>query len=202
METELRSDDQGPPSAGRPRDPRIDRAVLIATADLVRSLGYAEVTMTAIAERAGTTKPALYRRWPSKAHLVHEAVFPHGVTTSLPDTGSLPNDLREMLRRTAAVFSEPAARAALPGLLSEISSDPTLHAALLERFQDDVWTALSARLAHSAEQGEVRSGIDPAGLLETIAGAALMALLMRNVDHLDDTWVEHTADLLTKGLQP
>lgn len=176
--------------------------MLSAAADLVQTVGYAEVTMTAIAQRAGTTKPALYRRWPSKAHLVHEAVFPVGVTTSLPDTGSIPTDLREMLRRTAAAFFEPAARAALPGLLSEISRDPTLHAALLERFQDGVWTALAQRLELAVARGEVRAGIDPVGLLETIAGAALMALLMRDADHLDETWVERTAELLTKGLLP
>ena len=32
--------------------------------------------MAAVAERAGTTKTALYRRWSSKAELVHEAAFP------------------------------------------------------------------------------------------------------------------------------
>lgn len=202
METELRVEDQGPTPAGRPRDPRIDRAVLSAAADLVRSTGYADVTMAAIAQRAGTTKPALYRRWPSKAHLVHEAVFPLGIATTLPDTGSLPTDLREMLRRTASVFSEPAARAALPGLLAEISSDPALHGRLLERFQDGVWTALSARLERAAADGEVRAGIDPVVLLETVAGAVLMALLIRDGDGLDDTWVDHTAELLTKGLLP
>ena len=202
METDNRRDDQGAAPVGRPRDPRIDRAVLAAAADLVRSTGYADVTMSAIAARAGTTKPALYRRWPSKAHLVHEAVFPLGSSSTLPDTGSLPTDLREMLRRTAAVFSEPAARAALPGLLAEISSDPTLHSHLLERFQEGVWTALSARLDRAAEDGEVRAGVDPAVLLETVAGAVLMALLIRDGGGLDDTWVEHTAELLTKGLLP
>ena len=87
-------------------------------------------------ERAGTSKPAIYRRWPSKAHLVHEAVFPISAATELPDTGSLDGDMREMVRRTVAVLSTPAARAALPGLLGEMAADTTLHAALLERFAD------------------------------------------------------------------
>lgn len=190
------------PSSGRPRDPRIDAAVLAATAELVTQVGYADLTVAAIATRAGTTKPAIYRRWPSKAHLVHEAVFPSGEPTSLPHTGSVADDVREMLRRTADVWSEPAARAAIPGLLGEISADPTLHAALLERFADGVWGALRDRLVEAAEAGEVRAGIDPDALIETIAGATLLALLIRATDRLDDDWVDHTADLLTKGISP
>ena len=66
---------------GRPRDPRIDGAVLRATVELLSETGYPGLLVSAIAERAGTSKPAIYRRWPSKAHLVHEAVFPLGTAT-------------------------------------------------------------------------------------------------------------------------
>ena len=190
------------PPSGRPRDPRIDSAVLTAAAELVQQVGYADLTIAAIAARAGTTKPAIYRRWPSKAHLVHEAVFPVGEKTSLPQTGSVADDLREMLRRTADLWSAPAARAALPGLMGEISADPTLHALLLDRFQEGVFGTLDERLVEASERGEVRAGVDTGALIETIAGATLMALLIRATDHLDDDWVEHTADLLTKGIRP
>ena len=58
------------PTAGRPRDPRIDAAILRATADLLVEIGYSSLTMAAVADRAGTTKTALYRRWSSKAEPV------------------------------------------------------------------------------------------------------------------------------------
>src|SRR6516165_9256026 len=96
---------------GRPRDPRIDSAVLRATVELLAETGYSGLLVSAIAERAGTSKPAIYRRWPSKAHLVHEAVFPIGEATEIPDTGSLPGDLREMVWRTMNVLTTPAVRA-------------------------------------------------------------------------------------------
>ena len=85
---------------GRPRDPRIDDSVLRATVELLGKSGYADLSVDAIARRAGTSKPAIYRRWPSKAHLVHEAVFPISEATELPDTGSLAGDVREMVRRS------------------------------------------------------------------------------------------------------
>ncbi|MGH3959151.1 TetR family transcriptional regulator, partial [Mycobacterium sp.] len=44
--------------AGRPRDPRIDAAILTATADLLVQIGYSNLTLAAVAERAGTTKTA------------------------------------------------------------------------------------------------------------------------------------------------
>ena len=69
---------------GRPRDKRIDSAVLRSTVELLAETGYADLSVDAIARRAGTSKPAIYRRWPSKAHLVHEAVFPISDATALP----------------------------------------------------------------------------------------------------------------------
>jgi AcrR family transcriptional regulator len=188
--------------AGRPRDPRIDRAVLRATAELLVESGYADLSIAAIAVRAGTTKPAIYRRWPSKAHLVHEAAFPSGPATTLPETGTLAGDVREMVRRTTVVFSDPVARAALPGLLAEISADPTLHTALLERFQEGAWGALQTRLEQAIRTGEARPDVDAGVLIEAIGGSTLLALLVRSSAVLDDAWIDHTADLLVRGIAP
>ena len=185
---------------GRPRNPQIDEAVLEAAAELVVEVGYADLTIAAIAERAGTSKPAIYRRWPSKAHLVHEAAFRDGdESLSLPDTGDLHADLAEMLRRTAAAFAHPVAQALTPGLMAEIAKDPTLHPALLERF-GDAWKGFHERIAIAAERGEVRAGIDTDVLIETLAGAALMRLLIRSTDGLDDHWVEQTTTLFMRGI--
>lgn len=185
---------------GRPRDKRIDDAVLRATAELLGATGYAGLSVDAIARRAGTSKPAIYRRWPGKAHLVHEAVFPLGDTTALPDTGSLDGDVREMVRRTAAVLTTPAARAALPGLVGEMAADLSLHSALLERFADILSRGLSERLAEAAVRNEVRPDVTAAEVVEAVAGITFLALLTRGAD-LDDTWVQRTATLITRGIR-
>jgi AcrR family transcriptional regulator len=184
---------------GRPRDPRIDAAVLDATVELLAESGYAGLLVTAIAKRAGTSKPAIYRRWPSKARLVHEAVFPIGAATAIPDTGSPRDDLREMIRRTMAVLTTPAARAALPGLIGEMAADPTLHSALLERFAGLIGGGLAEWLERSAARGEVRSEATATDLAEAIAGLTLIALLTRGAE-LDDSWIDRTTTLLLKGI--
>ena len=184
---------------GRPRDLRIDDAVLRATVELLGKSGYANLSVDAIARRAGTSKPAIYRRWPSKAHLVHEAAFPIDDATELPDTGSLAGDVREMVRRSAGVLTTPAARAALPGIVAEVATDPTLHAKLLDRFGDILARGLTDRLDDARARREVRPDVNAADVVEAIAGITLMALLTRN-EALSDIWVERTATLITKGI--
>jgi AcrR family transcriptional regulator len=184
---------------GRPRDPRIDDAVLRATVELLAETGYPGLLVSAIAARAGTSKPAIYRRWPSKAHLVHEAVFPIGAATAIPDTGSLSGDLREMVYRTMAFLTTPAARAALPGLVGEMAADPTLHSALLERFADIFAGGLEEWLKAAAARGEVRGDVTAAELADVIAGVTLLGLLTRATE-LDDTWVDRTTTLLLRGI--
>jgi len=184
---------------GRPRDPRIDSAVLDATVDLLGETGYAALSVDVIAKQAGTSKPAIYRRWPSKAHLVHEAVFPLSESTELPDTGTLLGDVREMLRRTVEVLTTPAARAALPGIVGEAAADPSLHAALLERFGHVLSRGLTAWLETAAARGEVRADVAAADVVDAIAGISFLALITHG-DTLDAAWVERTAGLITRGI--
>jgi AcrR family transcriptional regulator len=184
---------------GRPRDPRIVGAVLKATVELLGETGYADLSVDAIAKRAGTSKPAIYRRWPSKAHVVHEAVFPIGEATELPDTGSLAGDVRAMVRRSADVLTTPAARAGLTGLVGELAADPTLHAALLERFSDTLSRGLTERLDAAVARGEARPDATAADLVEAVAGITFFALLTHGTA-LDAAWVDRTATLITRGI--
>lgn len=191
---------------GRPRDRRIDRAVLAATAELLVEVGYADLTIAAVAERARTTKPAIYRRWRGKADLVHEAAFPSDPErVPVPATESLAEDLRTMVRTVAALFSDPVARAAVPGLMAEIAADPALHAALLERFQAGPLGQVRERLTAAVRSGDARADLDPDTFIEAIGGTTMLALLIRGSapdGGLDETWIDHTTTLLLKGIEP
>ena len=189
---------------GRPRDDRIDAAVLDAATALLLEVGYADLRVSTVADRAGTTRPAVYRRWPTKAHLVHEAAFrdsaPSAPATAPPPPGSLDDDVHHLVRAVAQQLSPPLARAAVPGLLADAAGDPTLHAQLLERFALAGWGGVDARLAAAVERGEARPDVDAGTLLETAIGAALLATFLRGADALDDDWVARTAALLLRGL--
>jgi len=48
----------------------LEEALLDAAWDELGEIGYAGFTVDAVARRAGTSRPVLYRRWPSRARLV------------------------------------------------------------------------------------------------------------------------------------
>ena len=61
-------------AGGRPRNPALDEAIILATrARLVRD-GYSRMTLGDIAADAGVSRPTLYRRWRSKFDLVADAL--------------------------------------------------------------------------------------------------------------------------------
>jgi len=59
---------------GRARDPGIDARVLAAAHRHLAALGYEAMSVAAVAQEAGTTRQALYRRWPDKASLAADAL--------------------------------------------------------------------------------------------------------------------------------
>jgi AcrR family transcriptional regulator len=185
---------------GRPRDTRIDSAVLDAAAELLGEVGYADLTVAAIADRAGTSRPAVYRRWPTLAHLVHEAAFRDTVTREPRRTGVLDEDVRELVRTTAELLTTPLARVAVPGLMAEASADPTLHARLLERFASEGWGGIDDYLRAATEAGTVRPGVDAVIVIEVVIGAALVAMLVRGPDGLTADWVDQTAAVVLGGI--
>ena len=107
-----------PRATGRPRDPRIETEARAAVRSLLAEGGYAAVTGAAVAARAGTTKAALYRRWPALPHLVHEAVFPGELALDLSLGADLATDLAGVVRGARDALCTPVATAALPGLLA------------------------------------------------------------------------------------
>lgn len=187
------------PSAGRPRDPRIDAAILRATSDLLVEIGYSNLTMSGVAERAGTTKTALYRRWSSKAELVHEAAFPTTPTAIQAAPGDIAADLRAMIEAAREVFTSSVVRAALPGLIADMSADAELNHRVAARFAD-LFGAVRTRLYAAIDRGEVRAGVDPDRLVDLIGGATLLALLQSPEDLADPSWVDDTAAILQHGV--
>lgn len=96
----------------------LEDAILDAAwAQLVES-GYASFTYEAIATRAGTSRPVLYRRWPTRGDLLVAVMRHAGLVNVLerPDTGSLRDDAIAML----TTVNE--ARAGFAALISVISA--------------------------------------------------------------------------------
>src|SRR5215470_14618633 len=78
---------------GRPRDSAVDSRVLDAAWDLLYAKGFAGLTVDEVAERAGTAKTTVYRRWPTKDHLAVALAARILGEVPIADTGDLRADL-------------------------------------------------------------------------------------------------------------
>ena len=188
-----------PSAAGRPRDPRIDAAILRATTDLLVEIGYSNLTMAAVAERAGTTKTALYRRWSSKAELVHEAAFPAAPTAIETPPGNFRADVRAMIAAARECVHQPGG-AGGPSRSdrrydgrrrTEHAGDGPVHGCVRRRA-----VALGRRDAARRRA----SDIDPDRLIEVIGGATMLRLLLWPERELDDEWVDQTTAIVAHGV--
>ncbi|GHB23036.1 MULTISPECIES: TetR/AcrR family transcriptional regulator [Streptomyces] len=126
-----------------------ERELLAVTAELVGEVGYEQVTMAVVAQRAKCSTATLYRQWESKPRLVISAwnalAAETGKDLSSIDTGSLRGDLMEFAQYLVAddlvkdtFTSVPAAIAKDEGLMDivrEILIHPILRdlAQLFER---------------------------------------------------------------------
>jgi AcrR family transcriptional regulator len=180
---------------GSRKDPAIDAAVLTATRDLLVERGYAATTIDLIANTAGVSRPAVYRRWESKAHLVHEAVFPDlGPETPRDDFTA---EITRLCHGAIRMYGDPAVREAIPGLLTDLRENRSLRGVLSDRLEAAARGELAARLDAAVETGTARD-VDPDTLMDVIAGGAWYAVCVRRVADVDRA-AEGLAELVLRG---
>jgi AcrR family transcriptional regulator len=111
---------------GRPRRAGLDQAILDAALGELARVGYARMTVAAVAERAGTTKPTVYDRFPSKAELAARALASLRQRTPRRLTGDLRTDLiaELSLLRTGAL--ENNGMTIMAAVLAEEHANPDL----------------------------------------------------------------------------
>jgi AcrR family transcriptional regulator len=86
---------------GRRRGTRLEDAILDAAwAELIER-GYPELTLEGVAKRAGTSRPVLHRRWPSRTALATAALGRHVARNPIvvPDLGSVRDEICLLLRQ-------------------------------------------------------------------------------------------------------
>ena len=126
---------------GRPRDQAIDDAVLAAAREHLARHGYEAMSVAAVAADAGTTRPAVYRRWPTKADLAVAAIASLPEAAPQPRTGDHEADLRAELAAFARGVGRPGG-VSLVGAMLQDGTDPELRA----RYRELVVAPRRARL--------------------------------------------------------
>lgn len=146
----------------RRRGAILEDALLDAAWAELQEVGYPNLTMEAVAERAGTSRAVLYRRWRNRAEMVVTAMRRHRPMLSgeVPDTGSLRGDVVALLTRVSTRLGELGPET-LYGILGDYFADAESFAAFQNQVLNIGAGVMATILEHAEERGEVRPGINP-----------------------------------------
>lgn len=184
--------------AGRPRSGKIDRAVIASTIRLLRKRGYQGLTIEGVAADAGVGKPAVYRRYRSKADLVADAL----VELAPTERPELPDDpraaLRALVEATATALATPGSMTLIGSLLAQEHDDPQLVATVRRRLFEPQQRHVRAVLESARRAGLVRKDAALQPVIDMLFGA----LLARGVlgERPTRRWLDGLLDIAWRGI--
>jgi len=159
---------------GRPRSKRSEEAIIRATTSLLADERYADLTVSKVAARARASKSTIYRRWPTKEHLVIEA-FNRWPALLAHDRGDVMSDLLDLYRQFLRILHRPPSNAIMPTLVAERAHNPALAAVfdpLMQRRRDPV----RAVLRRAMERGELPKSTDVELAVDAIMGVTVLRM--------------------------
>lgn len=177
---------------GRPRDRAVDEAIIETTRRLILSEGYAAITVERVAREAGTTRPAVYRRYRGRGELLLALLVERFGVDPAPDTGTLEGDLHALQLIQVQFFDDEVVRAAAPGLLGDLSNDPELGQVFHERFIAPRRHSVAQMLKRAKARGETTGSIDPATISDLLTGPLLLHVALPSLGTFDKRLVDAT----------
>jgi AcrR family transcriptional regulator len=120
----------------RRRSNVLESAIFDVVLQELAETGYVNFSIERVAAGAGTSKPVIYRRWPTRARLVYAALRANRPVVSFeaPDTGTVRGDIMAVLERVSEMVDELSPEVIF-GLIAELlhESDSSLFAEVHER---------------------------------------------------------------------
>jgi AcrR family transcriptional regulator len=180
-------------SNGRPRNAEIDRHVLEVALRHLRAGGLPGLSVAAVAEEAGTTRAAVYRRWAGRTELALAAL---GTITHEPQpapTADPFDDLVAELERFRRFVATHDATALVAVMLLE-GTDGRVCEEVRAHILAPRHRRLRACLRAGVEAGALRAQADR-GMAEDLLAASWLAHALRGED-LPDDWAHRTASMV------
>jgi AcrR family transcriptional regulator len=182
---------------GRARDPEIDIRVLAVASQHLSSLGYEAMSVAAVAQEAGTTRQALYRRWPTKASLAADAL--KAAADAGPEAASA--DPLADLAAELADFQRGVSGAGRLSLVGTMLQDSTAPEAR-ERYQAQIIAPRRRRLRAVLERAQQLRLIDTGADLEVAVTMCTGSWYARALagDDPPSNWPTRTAALVWRAV--
>jgi len=183
-------------------DPRVERTrstVLRAAGELLAERGYAGFTIEAVVSRTGVAKTTIYRHWPSRTELLHDALSAAKPTPTFPDSGNLRSDLIALLRSVAGATTRDVFLRSMPSLVVAAQHDPELRA-LHNRLAEERSRGLRDLLARARGRGDLRADCDIELLAQTLIGVVFVRRIFRDLP-AGEREITTVVDMLLHGVQ-
>lgn len=192
-------DHPNPRQLGRPRSERAHKAILQAALDEVFRLGFREMNLDAVAQRAGVAKTTIYRRWPNKAAVVMDAFLAHvQPVTEFPAAPRAIDSMRLQLRAQARTFRGKYGDL-VKSLLGEAQFDHELAKAFSERWRIPRRAVARQMLQRAIREGDLRGNIDIETAIDMLY-APLYYRLQIDSGPISDAWVDSLFEHAIAGL--
>ncbi|MFF1920272.1 TetR/AcrR family transcriptional regulator [Streptomyces sp. NPDC058221] len=186
----------------RRRGPDLTEAIMRTTLELGQEVGYARLSIEAVAARAGTGKHTIYRRWPSKGALLLDSLLSLNESVlDYPDTGDVAADLREQIHATVDLLAGEAFSPLFRAMVSEAQHDPGVAAALNERFIAPQADRTVARLTAARDQGRLSRAFDLDLAMAILSGPLYFRLLITQ-EPLTHEYIDRVLGALFTGMEP
>ncbi|MGY4494516.1 TetR/AcrR family transcriptional regulator [Pseudomonas sp. TE3610] len=187
-------------SIGAVRSPQSTEAILEAAAAILEEQGYKAFTMDALVERAGSSKPTIYRWWRSKGALLRDVYERAALTfVTSPDTGNLEQDLIVHLRSLWQWWRSSSAGETLRSVFIEIGLDVNAIEEFRQAFLPRRERTLRKIFARAVSTGEIVDGPAIDAAVSMLTGMSWLHLVTANLDNLDD--IDHCVAVIVKGLR-
>ncbi|MER5443749.1 TetR/AcrR family transcriptional regulator [Streptomyces sp. NPDC002790] len=183
---------------GRPRQEHVTNAVLQAVVELVAEEGMGALTMDAVATRAGVSKPAMYRRWPTKQDLIIAAAESRVGTLTVPDMGDFTAELRAVLMERVRAYRQPGVGRLLAGVIGAAAE----AGAGREAFRAYV-TRVTSETRHLLERGIARGDVRPdvpIADVTTLIASSLVFRLVAEQRPPEKELVDSVVDLIGRAV--
>jgi AcrR family transcriptional regulator len=145
---------------GRPRDASLDAAVIAATQRQLADVGFAQMSIEAIATEAGVTRPTLYRRWSTKEDLAIAAIAALVIDRPAAATDDTWGSVRAELVHFRRSLERPNGMSMIGMVLLEEQRLPRLAALFRSHLVEPRRARLIAMLRAGIERGDVRRDAD------------------------------------------
>jgi len=178
--------------SSRRRGKVLEAAIFEVVFQELVEVGYVNFSIERVAAKAGTSKPVLYRRWPTRARMVYAALKANRLVPSFeaPDTGTVRGDAMLILHRVSAIVDELSPEVVF-GLIAELlhESDSSLFVEVHERGANimmDILTRGVARGEIAAEKVTPRLAALPLDLVRHQLVLLQQPLSQQDMDEIMD----------------